>query len=229
MEVNRVRQIIGVMRIAPETQDFCEVGNLVKKKLERLKTARLVLIRDSACGPEWTSTHLCTIHWRAVIAQLGMNLNWVNIWLVCAPCIMHRWNKNPTLSQNPYLPTYRPTYLSNFLPTYVLLFLPLRLLLPTFSFPAFSLPTLPTFSLFLSKTTSYFSKTTTYLPTDPPTYRISYLPMCFFSYLSGSCTYFLISCFLTTHLTYLLNISLLLSLIQTDLKWKLSIATVRPA
>jgi len=43
---------------------------------------------------------------------------------------------------------------------------------------------------------------------DPPTYRISYLPMCFFSYLSGSCTYFLISCFLTTHLTYLLTISL---------------------
>ncbi len=32
--------------------------------------------------------------------------------------------------------------------------------------------------------------------------------MCFFSYLSGSCTYFLISCFLTTHLTYLLTISL---------------------
>ncbi len=46
------------------------------------------------------------------------------------------------------------------------------------------------------------------LPTDPPTYRISYLPMCFFSYLPGSCTYFLISCFLTTHLTYLLTISL---------------------
>ncbi len=48
----------------------------------------------------------------------------------------------------------------------------------------------------------------TYLSTDPPTYRISYLPMCFFSYLPGSCTYFLISCFLTTHLTYLLTISL---------------------
>ncbi len=69
--------------------------------------------------------------------------------LVWAPCLMHRWNKNPTLSQNHNLPTYRPTYLSNFLPTYVLL-----------------------------------------------------------SYLSGSCTYFLISCFLTTHLTYLLTISL---------------------
>jgi hypothetical protein len=40
--------------------------------------------------------------------------------------------------------------------------------------------------------------------------------MCFFSYLPGSCTYFLISCFLTTHLIYLLNISLLLSLIRTD-------------
>ncbi len=46
------------------------------------------------------------------------------------------------------------------------------------------------------------------LPTDPPTYRISYLPMCFFSYLPSSCTYFLISFFLTTHLTYLLIISL---------------------
>ncbi len=43
-------QIIGVMRIAPETQDFCEVGNLVRKKLVRLKTARLELglIHDSA-------------------------------------------------------------------------------------------------------------------------------------------------------------------------------------
>jgi hypothetical protein len=39
---------------ALETQDFCEVGNLVKKKLVRLKTARLELglIHDSACGPE---------------------------------------------------------------------------------------------------------------------------------------------------------------------------------
>jgi len=53
-----------------------------------------------------------------------------------------------------------------------------------------------------------YPKATTYLPTDSPTYRISYLPMCFFSYLSGFCTYFLISCFLTTHLTYLLTISL---------------------
>jgi hypothetical protein len=52
MEGNRVTQIIGVMRIAPGTQD--EVGNLVKKKLVRLKTARLELglIHDSACGPE---------------------------------------------------------------------------------------------------------------------------------------------------------------------------------
>jgi hypothetical protein len=32
MEGNRVTQIIGVKRIAPETPDFCEVGNLVKKK-----------------------------------------------------------------------------------------------------------------------------------------------------------------------------------------------------
>jgi H+/Cl- antiporter ClcA len=48
----------------------------------------------------------------------------------------------------------------------------------------------------------------TYLPTDPPTHRISYLPVCFFSYLLGFCTYFLISCFLTTYLTYLLTISL---------------------
>ncbi len=47
MEVNRVRQIIGVMRLAPETQDFCEVGNLVKKKLVRLKTARLELGLDT--------------------------------------------------------------------------------------------------------------------------------------------------------------------------------------
>jgi hypothetical protein len=54
MEVNRERQIIGAMRIAPETQDFCEVGNSVKRKLVRLKTARLELglIHDSACGPE---------------------------------------------------------------------------------------------------------------------------------------------------------------------------------
>jgi hypothetical protein len=63
-------------------------------------------------------------------------------------CLMHRWNKNPTLSQNHNLPT------------------------------------------------------------DPPTYRISYLPMCFFFYLLDSCTYFLIFCFLTIHLTYLLTISL---------------------
>ncbi len=48
----------------------------------------------------------------------------------------------------------------------------------------------------------------TYLSTDPPTYQISYLLICFFSYLPSSCTYFLISCFLTTHLTYLLTISL---------------------
>jgi hypothetical protein len=54
MEGNRVTQIIGVKRIAPETPDFCEVGNLVKKKVVRLKTARLELglIYDSACGPE---------------------------------------------------------------------------------------------------------------------------------------------------------------------------------
>jgi len=52
MEGNRVTQIIGVMRIAPGTQD--EVGNLVKKKLVRLNTARLELglIHDSAWGPE---------------------------------------------------------------------------------------------------------------------------------------------------------------------------------
>jgi hypothetical protein len=41
---------------------------------------------------------------------------------------MHTWNKNPALSRNHDLLTYRPTYLSNFLPTYVLLFLPRRLL-----------------------------------------------------------------------------------------------------
>jgi hypothetical protein len=54
MEGNRVTQIIGVMRIAPETQGFCEVGSLVKKKIVRLKTARLELglIQDSACGPQ---------------------------------------------------------------------------------------------------------------------------------------------------------------------------------
>jgi hypothetical protein len=52
MEGNLMTQIIGVMRIAPETQDFCEVGNLEKKKLVNLKTARpqLGLIYDSACG-----------------------------------------------------------------------------------------------------------------------------------------------------------------------------------
>jgi hypothetical protein len=48
MEVNRVTQIIGV------TQGFCEAGNLVKKKIVRLKTARLELglIQGSACGRE---------------------------------------------------------------------------------------------------------------------------------------------------------------------------------
>jgi len=75
MEGNRVTQIIGVMRIAPGNQD--EVGNLVKKKLVRLKTARLELglIHDSACGPEGGDTQKCTIHWMAVITQLWMDVN----------------------------------------------------------------------------------------------------------------------------------------------------------
>jgi hypothetical protein len=68
--------------------------------------------------------------------------------LVCVPCIMHRWNKNPTLSQNHNLPTYLPTHLRIKFPTS-------QALVPTFSFSAFSLLTLHTFSLFLSKTTPY--------------------------------------------------------------------------
>jgi hypothetical protein len=47
---------MGVMRIAPGTEDFCEVGNVVKKKLVRLKTAglELGLTHDitGCCGPE---------------------------------------------------------------------------------------------------------------------------------------------------------------------------------
>jgi hypothetical protein len=31
-------------------------------------------------GPQWTSTHQCTIHGMPVITQLWMNVNWVNIW-----------------------------------------------------------------------------------------------------------------------------------------------------
>jgi len=77
MEGNRVRQIIGVMRIAPETQHFCEVGNVVEKKLVRLKTARLELglMHDSACGQSEPAPRQCTIHWMAVITQLWMDLN----------------------------------------------------------------------------------------------------------------------------------------------------------
>jgi hypothetical protein len=36
-------------------------------------------------GPQWTSTHQCTIHWMPVITQLWMNLNWVNIWFHLVP------------------------------------------------------------------------------------------------------------------------------------------------
>jgi hypothetical protein len=32
------------------------------------------------CGPLWTSTHQCTIHWMPVLTHLWMNLNWVSIW-----------------------------------------------------------------------------------------------------------------------------------------------------
>jgi hypothetical protein len=35
---------------------------------------------SAKCGPQWTSTHQCTIHWMLVIIQLWMNINWVNIW-----------------------------------------------------------------------------------------------------------------------------------------------------
>jgi len=40
--------------------------------------------------------------------------------------------------------------------------------------------------------------------------------MCFFSYLSGSCTYFLISCFLTTHLTHPWKVDSLFSPLTPD-------------
>jgi hypothetical protein len=49
--------------------------------------------------------------------------------LVWAPCIMHRWNKNPTISPNHNLPiplTYRPTYLPIDLPTYRPTYLPIN-------------------------------------------------------------------------------------------------------
>ncbi len=78
--------------------------------------------------------------------------------LVWTPCLMHRWNKNPTLSQNHNLLTYLPTHLPIEFPTYLCASFPTsQALVPTFSFPAFSLPTLPTFSLFLSKTTLYLA------------------------------------------------------------------------
>ncbi len=93
-----------------------------------------------------------------------------SITLVCAPCIMHRWNKNPTLSQNHNLPIYLPTHLRIKFPTYLCASFPTsQALVPTFSFPAFSLPTLHTFSLFLSKTTPYL-----------PTYVPACLPLWFF-------------------------------------------------
>ncbi len=76
------------------------------------------------------------------------------ILLVCALCLMHKWNKNPTLSQNHYLPTYLPTDPPIKFPTYLCAsFRTSQALIPSFSFPAFSLPTLLTFPLFLSKTT----------------------------------------------------------------------------
>jgi len=70
--------------------------------------------------------------------------------LVWAPCLMHRCNKNPTLSQSHNLPTHLPI---EFLTYLCASFLTSQALVPTFSFPAFSLPILLTFSLFLSKTT----------------------------------------------------------------------------
>ncbi len=140
---------------------------------------------------------------------VGHSSNSFLLSLVCAPCLRHRWNKNPTLSQNHNLPIYRPTYLSNFLLTYVLLFLPPRLLYLLSHFLLSHYPPYLPSHYFSQKPPLTFPKPQlTHLSTDPPTYQISYLPMCFFSYLPGSCTYFLISCFLTTHLTYLLTISL---------------------
>ncbi len=74
---------------------------------------------------------------------------------------------------SPKTTTYLPTHLPIEFPTYLCASFPTsKALVPTFSFPTFSLPTLPTFSLFLSKTT------TPYLPT--------YLSACLsssFSYL----------------------------------------------
>ncbi len=96
---------------------------------------------------------------------------WYPLHWVCAPCIMHMWNKNPTLSQNHNLPTYLLTHLRIKFPTYLCASFPTsQTLVPTFSFPAFSLPTLHTFSLFLSKTTPY-------------------LPTCLPPSLSGSFSY----------------------------------------
>ncbi len=96
---------------------------------------------------------------------------------MCAPCLRHMWNKNPTLSQNHNLPTYLPTHLPIEFPTYLCAYFPTsQALVPIFSFPAFSLPTLPTFSLFLSKTTPYLSKTITYPPIYRPNYLSNFLP-----------------------------------------------------
>ncbi len=71
---------------------------------------------------------------------------------------------------SPKTTTYLPTHLPIELPTYLCASFSTFQVVPTFSFPAFSLPTLPTFSLFLLKTTPY-------LPT--------YLSAC----LSGSFSY----------------------------------------
>ncbi len=82
----------------------------------------------------------------------------ISMGLVWTPCLMRRWNKNPTLSQNHNLPTCLPTHLPIEFPTYLCASFPTsQALVPTFSFPAFSLPTLPTFSLFLSKITPYLA------------------------------------------------------------------------
>ncbi len=89
-----------------------------------------------------------------------------------APCLMHRWNRNPTLSQNHNLPTYLSTHLPIEFPTCLCAsFLASQALVPTFSFSALSLPTLPTFSLFLSKNQPLPFQNhnlPTYLPTHLP-------------------------------------------------------------
>ncbi len=127
-----------------------------------------------------------------------------------APYLMHRWNKNPTLSQNHNLPIYLPTHLLIEFPTYLcasFLTSQLLYLLSHFLFSHYP-PYLPSHYFSQKPPLTFPRPQLTYLSTDPPTYQISYLPMCFFSYFPGSCTYFLISRFLTTHLTYLLTISL---------------------